>query len=270
MTPVRKPWKAWMTRPASRYSAGSRRSARSTAGVIQPAHTLSRGNWARSSTTTSAPAARSAQAQAEPAGPPPTIRTSARRTRISGAFLRVDLGAGPVRRRGAGRREDDLIELQPAGRERGFGAGEIEVPRAVERVADRFADLPLDVLEALPPVHQRAGVVQAQVVDVEDGELRALEDRLLDLRERRRMAAREDAPRDPRVERTRPIAPDEVQQAASVHRIERPPDRVGQRVVLTPPDVPEPADRHEHVEAAVHVAVVLFAEPDPTREAFPP
>src|SRR5437899_2389852 len=157
-----------MTRPAARYSSGFRRSARTTAGVIQPAHTLSRGNCARSRTRTSNPAERSAHAQDDPAGPPPTTRTSHRRTAILGAVRRIHLRARPVRGLGARRREHHLIELQPSGHERRFGPREVEVPRAEERVADRFPDLTLDTLEALAPVRQRTGVVQPQVLDVED------------------------------------------------------------------------------------------------------
>jgi hypothetical protein len=47
-----------------------------TCGVIQPAQTLSRGNVAASTTSTSRPAWRNRHAQVEPAGPPPTIRAS--------------------------------------------------------------------------------------------------------------------------------------------------------------------------------------------------
>src|SRR5262249_1432524 len=47
-----------------------------TGGVIQPAHTLSRGKFARSTIRTSSPECCSAHAQEDPAGPPPTISTS--------------------------------------------------------------------------------------------------------------------------------------------------------------------------------------------------
>lgn len=64
-----------------RERAESRRTRRrvrssNTAGVIHPAQTLSRGNVALSMTIASQPRFRSAQAHAEPAGPPPTIKIS--------------------------------------------------------------------------------------------------------------------------------------------------------------------------------------------------
>src|SRR5262245_1901548 len=63
------------TRP-SPYSFGSISSISNTGGVIQPAQGLSRGKIFRSRISTLKPAWQSAQAQEEPAGPPPTINTS--------------------------------------------------------------------------------------------------------------------------------------------------------------------------------------------------
>src|ERR1051326_5337626 len=55
---------------------GSISSACNTQGVIHPPHTLFRGNMALSRITTRNPEARKAQAHDDPAGPPPTIKTS--------------------------------------------------------------------------------------------------------------------------------------------------------------------------------------------------
>src|SRR5438876_735075 len=74
-SPVRNPVIGCSVLPR-RYSAASIPSSSTTRGVIQPAHTLSRGKTAASITTTSRPACLSFHAQADPAGPPPTIRTS--------------------------------------------------------------------------------------------------------------------------------------------------------------------------------------------------
>src|SRR5690606_32359238 len=57
---------------ASAPMASSRRDA---PGLRYSAHALSRGKWARSRTSTSAPALASCQATAAPAGPPPTTTT---------------------------------------------------------------------------------------------------------------------------------------------------------------------------------------------------
>src|SRR5262245_31821404 len=98
-----------------------------TCGVIQPAHTLSRGKTARSMTTTSRPARRSARAEEDPAGPPPTIRTS--QVSMSSLVSRPwSLVFGPWVFRNLRARPGDLVapaageqhleQLQRAGRER--------------------------------------------------------------------------------------------------------------------------------------------------------
>ena len=65
------------------YSPGSIARSCRTLGVTQPAHSFSRGNETRSSTRHSTPCRMSRQAQAEPAGPPPTMIVS---TEIMRAF----------------------------------------------------------------------------------------------------------------------------------------------------------------------------------------
>src|SRR5438876_4088388 len=56
---------------------------RDACGLRYSAHTLSRGNLARSRTSTSTPSRPSAQAVEAPAGPPPTTMTSASRCRAT-------------------------------------------------------------------------------------------------------------------------------------------------------------------------------------------
>src|ERR1017187_5139563 len=75
MRPTVNPVMGWriLVRP---YSSGLTRSMWKTAGVIQPPQTLSRGNLPLSRTSTSSPEDRSPQAQEDPAGPAPTIKTS--------------------------------------------------------------------------------------------------------------------------------------------------------------------------------------------------
>ena len=71
----------WNVRPR-RYSSMSRFKSVTTCGVIHPAQTLSRGNTAASTTITSRPARRSAHAQVDPAGPPPTMSASHERIQL--------------------------------------------------------------------------------------------------------------------------------------------------------------------------------------------
>src|SRR5262245_20195893 len=124
-----------------------------TAGVIHPAHTLSRGKRALSRTTTSSPARRSCHAHDEPAGPPPTIKTSQ-----ASMTVQVEMGHGstdwwaqPTLRaiqmrpcprdlvvRLAGKH--DLEKLQAAGQERGNRAGQIQPPGADEPFVEHRGD----------------------------------------------------------------------------------------------------------------------------------
>src|SRR5690349_15457166 len=101
------------------YSEGSISKCFTTSGVIQPAHSFKRGNYSLSSTSTSPPARFSTLAADEPAGPPPTIRTSTVCT------LDVQVCARHRHSVVVLRREHDLEELQVARGESRDGAGEI-------------------------------------------------------------------------------------------------------------------------------------------------
>src|SRR6185503_4401554 len=124
----------------SAYS--SRRTSRAwrTAGVTQPAQTLSRGKRARSRTTTSRPLRARRHAQLDPAGPPPTTRTSQVVTTRTAAGLPppppVQVGPRPRDVVLVRAREGDLEELQPAGGERGLGSGQVQPPGAHEGLVE--------------------------------------------------------------------------------------------------------------------------------------
>src|SRR5271169_5746063 len=107
-----------------------------TAGVIQPAQILSRGKFCLSSTRTSRPALTSCQAQVEPAGPPPTIRTS----QESARSLLIKVGARPRHVVVVLAREHYLEQLQLAALERRLRAGKIHAPDAHEALAIHFLD----------------------------------------------------------------------------------------------------------------------------------
>src|SRR5437764_13848428 len=103
-----------------------------TAGVIQPAQVLSRGNAFLSRIRTSSPDARSAQAHAEPAGPPPTISTSQvviLRILISPSGLAgIDMGTRPGHQVIGGRSKDDLEELDGTGGKARDRARQVQTP----------------------------------------------------------------------------------------------------------------------------------------------
>jgi hypothetical protein len=165
-----------------------------------------------SSTATVAPAAASARASVEPAGPPPTFTASRRSSALP--------GRGAARRRQvvvAIAREQYLEKLHAAGGERSDRTGEVQLPGAREFGAARRAHL-VDRAEVTHhPVAQRLGVMQPQVLDVEHAETAGLENRH-HFAERGRLRAREDAPLDPAVHGFRAIAPDRMDQAEAVRR----------------------------------------------------
>src|SRR5579884_3458084 len=67
------------------------------------------------------------------------------------------------------RGEDDLEQLQGAGSEGGDGTGEVQPPHADELLVEHFPHALHVRLEELEPVGERAGVVQAQILHVENG-----------------------------------------------------------------------------------------------------
>src|SRR5512137_2862617 len=171
------------------YSSLSIASAARTCGVIHPAHGLSLGNASLSRSSTSSPPCRSLPAQVEPAGPPPTTRTS--QLSITTPRGCGEMGAGQGDEVVGRAREDDLEQLQEANPEIGDAAGKVKPPGADKGLIEHLPDLLAVLFEALQPLFAGSSVVQAQVFHVEDGELPRFE-QLHHLAQRRRVAAGED------------------------------------------------------------------------------
>lgn len=153
----------------------------------------------------------------------------------------------------------EVDEVLPA--ERGFRAGEVELPHAAEAfVVDRL-DLVAVGHEALAPRLQRLGIVQPQDFDVGDREAGALDMRH-HLRQRRDVAAGEDVLADEGVGGGRRRgAADGVQQHHPV-RLQQRGAFVEEGAVLGDADMLEHADRDDAVEPLRQVAVVAQLDMD--------
>src|SRR6185312_314937 len=160
------------------YEGMSRSRSRTTSGVIHPAHSFRRGNSSLSSTSTSAPPSLRRRAAEEPAGPPPTMRTSHVCTFASALACRARVEVRARHRHVvvALRREQHLEQLQCPGREARDRAGQIQPPHTLELLVEHGAHLRGIRIEELEPVSERLGVVQAQVLHVENREIPRLED----------------------------------------------------------------------------------------------
>src|SRR5256885_4113379 len=106
------------------------------------------------------------------------------------------------------------------------------------------------------PVTQRLRIVQAQVLDVQDGQVPGLED-ARHLPERRRVGPGEDALLDPRLQRRRAVATDRVDEPATAPAQAAVRDAPERRVVRQA-HVLEHADRHEGVVMTGDVAIVVL------------
>src|SRR4030095_9249561 len=138
-------------------------SACTTAGVIHPAQTFSRGKRALSRIATSQPARTNRRAALDPAGPPPTTRTSQRC--MVGRFVKrvprprlVVVGWAAA---------GHLEELQVAARKAGLGARKIQPPGPDKGVVERRSDPIGMALASLQPVLEAQGVMRPKVLDVE-------------------------------------------------------------------------------------------------------
>src|SRR3569833_559918 len=151
------------------YVFGSSSRSRRTSGVIQPAHSLSRGKLSLSRSTTSTPRATSSRAAADPAGPPPTISTSQVRTVYRSTS--VDIVASPGHVVALSRRKQHLEQLQRAGSERGDGAGEIQPPHTDELLVKHLRNLVARPVVQIHPMTQRTCVVQPDVLDVQNRQI---------------------------------------------------------------------------------------------------
>src|SRR4051812_2980574 len=223
------------------YVLGSSSRSRSTSGVIQPAHSLSRGKLSLSRTNTSTPRATSSRAAADPAGPPPTINTSQVRTVYRSTS--VDVVTSPGHIVALSRRKQHLEQLQRASSERSDGAGEIQPPHADELLVKHLRNLVARAVVQVHPMTQRAGIVQPDILDIQDREIPGLEN-LRQFTEGGRTGARENALFDPGMHRSREIATDGVDQAtAYISQTLR--DHSTQRRVVLDTDVLEHAHGDE-------------------------
>src|SRR5262245_23838211 len=188
--------------------------------------------------------------------------------RLTGGSLAVQIVPRPrdVVRRPA--REEHLEELEEAGAEAGDRPREVEAPHPHEALVEPAGDLVAVVLEPSEPVLQGAGIVQAEILDVEDGEVRRLK-QADHLAKRRRVRTGKDATRHEGTELDETIAADRMQQAAPV-RSERAIHDSAEVPVVLWPDVLEHADRHERVVGADQVAIVVVDELDPVAQPFGP
>ena len=84
--------------------------------------------------------------------------------------------------------------------------------------------------------------------------------RVVDLGERRWIRARENATPHPGVQRTRGIASDEMQKAASSLALHTVPEHSRKRFEVSEAHVLEHTDGDERVESAAHVPVVVVDE----------
>ena len=157
--------------------------------------------------------------------------------------------------------EHDLEELNAARQKGGRAAAEVEAPGPDEGLVVPLAHGGHVGVEALEPLHQGLRVVQAEVLDVDDRELVALEYRH-HLAQARRIAPGEDALLEPRVHRRGPAAPDAVHDPEPVF-LQAPRDHLAERLVVVGPDVLEHADRDECVVLSADVPVVVLDELDP-------
>src|SRR6185436_8783683 len=157
--PMRKPRIGCSTRSLA-YSSRSSSSDATAAGVIQPAHTLSRGNSCLSMTSTSRPARHSCLAQVDPAGPPPTIRTSQVAADIALTILPVvEAGPGPRHAIAAPASKQHLKELHFARAERRLRPAEVQAPGAHETLVVHLLHPVARGVEAPQPVFDRQRVV---------------------------------------------------------------------------------------------------------------
>src|SRR5262245_43396346 len=122
----------------------------------------------------------------------------------------------PWNRVAAASSEHDLKQLHPTRQERRLRSGQVEMPGTDKRIVEVMAHLFGCIGETLQPVLERLRVVEAEVLDVQNGQPLRLEHELRDLAQRRRVAAGENALSDPGIEGRGLVAPDEVQQAAAV------------------------------------------------------
>ena len=204
-----------LERPPRRYSSTSSSRSATTCGVSHPAHGLSRGNAARvHRPRTSSPAADQGASARRPRGPSADDENVATVHGISHSQLPRVHGSAllPPRANTTWKSCIDPVvnaACEPARYSRHARTNDSS------NIADTRGAA---VLEALAPMLERLRVVQPEVLDVGDREPLRFEHALADLAKRRRIRAGKDPLDDPRIERRRPVAADEMQQRAALPR----------------------------------------------------
>src|SRR5580700_2483822 len=209
----------------------------STAGVIHPPQTLSRGKTCLSRMATSNPAFRSFQAQDEPAGPPPTIKTSHASIVCSGAC--------PQGRRLLPRKEaraSTTLALRAT----------LRIPP--ETIAASRCGKPLSIA----PMFQSLGVVEPQILNVEHRKIPRLED-FKRSPQRRSVGTREDPFSDPTAEAGFLAAADEMHQSAS-GIADRAVDNFSEFRIAVRVHMLQHSHRHENIEFSRDIPVIVFNE----------
>src|SRR5271156_4778453 len=74
------------------------------------------------------------------------------------------------------RRKSHLEQLQVTGAKSSFGTRQIQAPHPDELLVEHPTDDARRVLEPLPPALQRPRIVRPQILNVDDGQIRRLED----------------------------------------------------------------------------------------------
>src|ERR1035438_3698166 len=230
----------------------------STSGVIHPPQSLWRGNTLRSTMSTSSPESRSAQAQDDPAGPPPMIITS--HASIVGRPSPRRMGHTGVRASrestGSGCPQTGPGTIADCRRERKRSIRQ-DTAATCGRTPRRALDDRVELrLKPCQPVLEGLGVMLAQVFDVEHAVVLRFED-LHRLSERWAVSAGEDALPGPDAEGLRTIAADEMQKSAASVADGAMNHAAQLRVVLTP-DMLQHANGGKHVELAVDIAVIVL------------
>src|SRR5258708_1445996 len=209
---------------------------------------------------TSSPEDRSAHAQEEPAGPPPTIRTSQDRTLCPHGLIVfvVEICARPGKSAALASGEYDLKQLHRAHAEAGNRSRQIKAPHAGKARVKHAGHGIVRSPKRVKPVFQRPRIVVAQVFDVKHAVIVGAKN-VRHLAQGRRISARKDALAYPWTERRWAVASDEVQQAAPAFA-DGALDREPQIGVVRLANVLQHSHGDKSVKVPAHVAVIVLNE----------
>src|SRR5579883_1326195 len=131
-----------------------------------------------------------------------------------------------------------------------LAGGEVELPHPAEAVVIEVGERSAIGEEALAPMAQRRGIMQAQYFEIGQPKPAALDDRR-NVRQCRDIAARKDVPSDPGAGEARPAHPADRMEQRDASRIEKPRDCGEEFRILRLADMLEHADRDDAVELAL-------------------